>query len=127
MGIPKMSWLVLACVAAVGLPQVAQAQKPDLTLAQRGKKLFEVRQCYGCHTFGRHLAGPDLAGVTARRSADWIRKFLSDPSVMVRTDSAAARLWDANKGYPVMPTIKMNAQEIEALIQYMQLQDSRKG
>jgi len=127
MRVPKVLWLVLTCAAAVGFAPVLQAQQQDMALATRGEKLFVLRSCYGCHTFGRHLAGPDLAGVTARRSADWLRKFLADPEVMVRTDSTAARLWEANKGYPVMRIQKLNPQEIEALIQYLQKQDSRKG
>ena len=127
MRVPKVLWLVFTCAAAVGFAPVLQAQQQDMALASRGEKLFILRSCYGCHTFGRHLAGPDLTGVTARRSVDWLRKFLTDPEAMVHQDSAAARLWEANKGYPIMKIQKLNAPEIEALIQYLQRQDSRKG
>lgn len=125
MKISKVLWLALGA-AVLGAPQVLLAQN-DAALAGRGRKLFELRGCYGCHTFGRHLAGPDLSGVTARRSADWLRRFLADPETMVRTDSTASKLWQENKGYPIMRIQKLNPPEIEALIQYMQSKDAKSG
>src|SRR5262245_14315463 len=40
-------------------------------LAERGEKLFQTKGCSACHTFGKRGTGPDLAGVTMRRTAQW--------------------------------------------------------
>ena len=41
-------------------------------LAEQGEKLFQLKGCSACHTFGKKMSGPDLAGVTMRRTAEWM-------------------------------------------------------
>lgn len=47
--------------------------------ADAGKELFE-KQCSGCHTVGGgDKGGPDLKGVTARRSEEWLVRVITEP------------------------------------------------
>lgn len=65
----------------------------DEELAERGEEQFRVRGCVACHTIGEgRLVGPDLAGVTERRSYDWTMAMITNPDSMLRTDSIARQL-----------------------------------
>ncbi len=63
-------------------------------LARRGESLFESKGCIGCHTVGGgRLTGPDLQGVTERRSLDWFVAIVINPDSMLREDPAARELF----------------------------------
>ena len=94
----------------------AQAAKIDPLAASRGRRVWNDRQCRGCHDFGRQQStGPDLAGVTDRRSPEWLRAWLKDPS---RPDDPTARSLRAQYGLQ-MPNFNLNDQQIDDLIAYM--------
>lgn len=91
----------------------------DPALAKRGKTVYASRGCEGCHSIGKgRRAGPDLAGVTERRSEEWLKKWLKDPSAMFDSDSTAKQLLAEAKGVK-MPNMKLNDSDIEALINYL--------
>lgn len=78
--------LVFALVAAAW-PVAAGAQD-----AARGEALF-MRLCKGCHRLTDSvMVGPGLAGVTARRGDEWLRRWLEDPPAMRSTDPDAQTL-----------------------------------
>lgn len=61
---------------------------------ERGNRLFTIKGCAGCHSFGRgKLIGPDLQGVTARRTLPWLERMILKPEVMIREDPAAKALF----------------------------------
>jgi Cytochrome c len=64
------------------------------------------------------LAGPDLAGVTNRRSQDWLKRWLKDPTAMLDSDSTAKELLKQAKGVK-MPNMKLDESAIDALIAYL--------
>jgi protein SCO1/2 len=64
------------------------------------------------------LAGPDLAGVTTRRDLAWLKSWLKDPAAMLASDSIAQAMLAEAKGVK-MPNVKLQDQEIEALIHYL--------
>ena len=80
--------LCTVIVGALALSaSVAQAQD-----AKKGKSIFASKGCGACHSIGKpasKMAGPDLAGVTQRRSADWLKRWLKDPTAMFGNDSTA--------------------------------------
>ena len=101
---------------------VAQAQmNVDAALAKRGKSLFASRGCTACHTIGKTgkntAAGPDLAGVTQRRSHDWLKRWLKDPTAMIGSDSIADAMVVASKNVK-MPNMKLSDGDIDALMNY---------
>ena len=99
---------------------VAQAQmKVDPNLAKRGKSLFQNKGCTACHTIGKgKLAGPDLAGVTQRRSIDWLKRWLKDPPAMIGSDSVADAMVVEFKNVK-MPNMKLNDSDIQALLNFL--------
>ena len=71
--------VVVGALVAGG--SVAQAQmshvKVDPNLAKRGQFLWQSRGCTGCHSIGKgRVSGPDLLGVTERRSVGWLKAWL---------------------------------------------------
>src|ERR1041384_5275946 len=99
---------------------VAQAQmNVDAALAKKGKSLFQTRGCMACHTIGKagKMAGPDLAGVTERRSHDWLKRWLKNPTEMIGSDSIADAMVAEAKNVK-MPNMKLRDSDIEALLNY---------
>lgn len=100
---------------------VASAQGQTAQV-KRGQMLYQNRGCMGCHlVIGSHKGkgmAPDLAGMTARRSADWLYKWLKQTNMMLETDSTAIELW---KEYNMqkMPQIKLSDDDINALIAFI--------
>ena len=112
------SWLLAVIVVAIGLPSTshAQAAQADPAAASRGRHVYDSRQCRGCHDFGRQQStGPDLVGVTDRRSPEWLRAWLKDPS---RPEDPTARALRAQYGLQ-MPNFDLTDQQINDLIAFM--------
>ena len=113
------SALVMALAAATLQAQgMGMGMKVDTLLAARGKKVWNSKQCYGCHELGRSQStGPDLIGVTDRRSVEWLKKWLKNPVDMTSEDSTAAAL--KKQFNSQMPNLKLTNEEVEALINYL--------
>lgn len=61
-------------------------------MADVGAELFR-RNCVACHSVGGgSVVGPDLRGVTTRRTPEWIRGMIARPDSMLRVDSVAQAL-----------------------------------
>ena len=122
----QRSWqsLLLAGLLGLGLAPLAAQGAPcrlpvDTVLAKRGEALFSSRACVGCHSIGKgKRVGPDLAGVTATRDLDWLRRWLKDPPAMLATDSLAKALLKQSDNVP-MPMLRLADDEVEALIHYI--------
>jgi mono/diheme cytochrome c family protein len=56
-----------------------------------GKVLFKSK-CSACHKMSKRFVGPGLAGVTERRSPEWIMNMILNPEVMVSEDPIAKDL-----------------------------------
>ncbi len=109
--ISKLALFGLVIGAMAGSSSAAQAQgmRVDPNLAKRGKALWLSRGCDACHSIGKgRRAGPDLAGVTSRRSGAWLRKWLHNPDEMLASDSTAMALLAEAKGVK-MANLKLSA------------------
>lgn len=73
-------------------PRAAES-KADEELAEAGEKLFSAKGCTACHAFGRKSAGPDLAGVSMRRTEQWMEQQILHPDVMVKEDPISRQLF----------------------------------
>lgn len=59
---------------------------------EKGKLLFK-RKCKACHRLtDSKFVGPGLAGVTNRRSEEWIHKWLQNPKAMIESGDPIAVL-----------------------------------
>jgi mono/diheme cytochrome c family protein len=95
--------LVLLLLA--GMPSLAQ---PTSVLAERGEELLS-RECAMCHAVGQRRAGtqhtaPSFAEIAGRGDLARIRRILES---------------GISAGHPAMPTIRLNANDIEAVLAYL--------
>ena len=96
-------------------PQPSTPDAADPTLAAEGEVLFTQRACASCHTIGNgRLVGPDLLGVTQRRTQSWVLAMILNPDSMIRSDSIARRLM----GEYFTPMANQNLQRSEATALY---------
>ncbi|HEX3061839.1 MAG TPA: multicopper oxidase domain-containing protein [Usitatibacter sp.] len=95
---------------------------PTDPAAVRGKLSFESK-CLACHSIGGgDKVGPDLYGVTKRRDAAWLGRWLKNPEPMVKSDPVAKQLLEKYK-IP-MPNQNLSEAEIREYIEYFQWADA---
>ena len=125
-----ISYSALMLGASLVGPRVAHAQaaapfKVDAMAADRGKKIWNSKQCYGCHELGhKQSTGPDLIGVTDRRNVEWLTKWLKDPTSMMDEDSTAMAL--QKEFGSRMPKLGITTADANALINYLAQQTQEK-
>jgi len=92
--------------------------------AARGKLAFESK-CLACHSMGQgKKLGPDLAGVSKSRSADWLARWLKEPEKMLQTDAQAKAMLKEYNNIP-MPNQNLTAAEVREYIKYFQWYDAQ--
>jgi nitrite reductase (NO-forming) len=100
------------------IPATAAPTDPN---AQKGKLAFESK-CLACHSIaGGDKLGPDLHGVTKRRDAGWLVRWLKSPEQMLETDATAKGLLDKYK-IP-MPNQGLNDSDIAEFVAYFRWAD----
>ena len=112
--LPLILGAALAFIA--GTFSVVSAMPPNQT---DGEALFTAKGCNACHTIGGgDLVGPDLAGVTERRTEEWLTKWLTAPDQMLTSDPDAQAMLAKYNNVP-MPNLGLTPDEVAALIAYM--------
>ena len=97
---------------------------PSDAEALRGKQDFESK-CFACHSMGHgKKLGPDLAGVTKRRSDDWLTRWLRSPEKMLETDEHARALLKEYNNIP-MPNQNLTDAEIRQYLKYFHWYDAQ--
>jgi nitrite reductase (NO-forming) len=92
--------------------------------AVAGKLAFESK-CLACHSVGQgKKLGPDIAGVTHRRSDDWLAKWLKAPEKMLQADAAAKAMLKEFNNIP-MPNQSLSDAEIRQYIKYFHWIDAQ--
>ena len=103
------------------MPASAMPTDPD---AVAGKQAFESK-CLACHSIGQgKKLGPDLAGVSKRRSEAWLAKWLKAPEAMLQTDADAKAMLKEYNNLP-MPNQSLGDAEIKQYIKYFQWIDAQ--
>lgn len=102
----------VAIIIALGLSGASLAASP-------GESAFNTT-CIACHTIGGgRLIGPDLAGVTDRRSESWLIEFIrSSQSVIASGDPVAVGLAEEYAGM-MMPDAGMSDQQLKDIVSYL--------
>lgn len=87
-----------------------------------GQALF-IKACASCHTIGKgDRVGPDLAYVSARRSKEWLRGFVSRPDKMFAAgDPVALAMAKKYRGLR-MPNLGLSEQDADDVIAYLDAQ-----
>ena len=93
--------------------------------SKRGEQLFKDKGCSACHAFGKKVTCPDLAGVTHRRTADWIENQILHPETMVKTDPIAHDLFA--KFMLQMPNQKLTSEQAKDVIAFFRHKDHEAG
>jgi cytochrome c551/c552 len=102
------------------------AESPvDKVKAEQGEKLFQTKGCSACHAFGKKVTGPDLAGVTQRRTTVWLENQILHPEVMTKEDPIARELFA--KHSLQMPNQKLTEDEALAVIEFFKHKDKEAG
>jgi nitrite reductase (NO-forming) len=103
---------------------MAATNTPTDPVATAGKMAFESK-CLACHSVGGgKKLGPDLAGVTRRRSDDWLARWLRSPEKMLETDADAKAMLKEYGNLP-MPNQNLGEAEIKQYLQYFHWFDSQ--
>ena len=92
--------------------------------AVAGKLAFE-KKCLACHSVGQgKKLGPDIAGVTKRRSDDWLARWLRAPEKMLQTDADAKAMLKEFNNIP-MPNQSLSDAEIRQYMKYFHWIDAQ--
>ena len=103
------------------LPASSTPSDPE---AVKGKLAFESK-CLACHSLGQGVKlGPDLAGVTQRRTDDWLARWLKSPDKMLASDDAAKAMLKQFNNIP-MPNQNLDDAEVAQYIKYFHWFDSQ--
>jgi cytochrome c len=100
----------------------AAATDADEAQAEAGESLFQSKGCSACHAFGSRATGPDLAGVSTRRTARWIESQILHPEVMVKEDPIARGLFA--QFALQMPNQKLTEAEARSIVEYFKHRDA---
>ncbi len=74
----------------------------DATMASAGETTFNTK-CTACHTLDSKVIGPALAGVTEKRTPEWIMNMMLNPTEMLANDADAKALLEEYNNIPMMP------------------------
>jgi len=100
-------------------PQKSYAEAAPV-VGHNGQRLF-VSKCSACHTVGEgDKVGPDLAGVTKRRSRVWLTRYIAEPDALLAAgDPIATALFHQYKDMR-MPNLKLGAGDIADIVSFLE-------
>ena len=92
--------------------------------AAAAKLAFESK-CFACHSVGQgKKLGPDMAGVTKRRTDAWLTQWLKSPDKMLQTDADAQAMLKEYNNIP-MPNQGLSDAEIAQYLAYFHWIDAQ--
>jgi mono/diheme cytochrome c family protein len=105
--------LVVSGVLVVASLAVATAQTQAPSPAAT---LFE-KSCYSCHNIGGgDKKGPDLKGVTAKRTREWLHEYIETPAAMNRSGDPDAVALFKKFAPEVMPDQALSPEQIDGIL-----------
>lgn len=123
------SFVAASAATFLGWPAEASGPVPGTqarTLKiDNGEYLFR-NGCLPCHSIGHgDRIGPDLLGVHARRSEDWLRRFVRTPDqVLASGDPTALALVQRYRGV-TMPNLGLSEADVEDILDYVRARSAR--
>jgi len=114
--------ILLPAAIVLSFTTAARAEGPPS--AEEGRRLYN-KNCKQCHKLTEQLlVGPGLAGVTKRRTEEWMDKWIASPkAVMASKDPTAEELRGDFK--TLMPTLKdmADSQSRKSIIEFLKEND----
>jgi mono/diheme cytochrome c family protein len=87
--------------------------------AQEGADLF-TKTCKACHSIGGgRLVGPDLKGITARRSNDWLVSFIQSSVKKIKSGDADAAAIAKEYNNMLMPDVALAPVQINLILTHI--------
>jgi len=108
-----------------GAPPVrTYAGAKPLPALNTGEYLFATK-CSACHSLGTgSKVGPNLAGVTTRRSKSWLARYIAAPDAMRRAGDPVAQALFERYRQMQMPNLQLSDEQIQELLGYLDRSDS---
>jgi mono/diheme cytochrome c family protein len=107
----------LTCTAAFIAAAVLTTQAQEAKV-QKGAQVFAAQKCSLCHSIaGKGNAKGSLDGVGLKHDAATIREWVTDPVGMTKKSGATRK--------PPMPKKALPADDVEALVAYLQTLKSK--
>lgn len=110
-----------ASANGVGPVQKVTLGALDEGLAAKGEKIFSGT-CAACHKLDQRYVGPALAGVTARRTPEWIMNMVMNPAEMTQKDPVAKALLAE---YMTQMSVSVTEEEARAILEYFRKVDGQ--
>ena len=102
----------------------ALAQPGKSWALDAGEQLFQST-CSACHTIGGgRLVGPDLAGISDRRSQAWLEEFIVSSQSLIQSGDADAIAVFEEFSSIVMPDSPVSDEQITQILRYIEAQGS---
>lgn len=90
---------------------------PDLPA--EGKTIFTNR-CAACHNVNKIATGPALAGISDRRSIDWIINFVHSSQAMIKNgDKDAIALYEKFNKIPMPDHQDLTDDDIKSIVEFI--------
>ena len=95
----------------------------DSASVAKGRELF-TQNCSACHDFRQDGIGPQLGGITAATSAEWIKAFIKNPKALMDSGDERSNMLLA-RYKTVMPAFThFSDQELTALTAYLHTKEA---
>jgi cytochrome c len=98
------------------ISSVTLGETIDETMVAKGKEVFDAN-CTACHKVDKKFVGPSPAGVTDRRSPEWIMNMIMNPEKMILEDPTAIALLAEHNGAP-MANQNIAEADARAILEY---------
>lgn len=93
----------------------------DGAMAGKGGDIFK-KMCSACHKMDKKFVGPQLAGVTERRTPEWIMNMILNPTEMIKEDPIAKKLL-IESNMAVMANQGLSEEESRSILEYFRQYD----
>ena len=106
---------------------VSYSEAKQLSKLSKAEDIYRFR-CMSCHSLGTEDGlGPGLQGVTKKRDKAWLARWLKEPDKMLaEKDPIAIDLYNRYNKI-LMPNLRLKADEVEALIKFMEESSGAQG
>ncbi|MDB5104853.1 MAG: cytochrome c2 [Fibrobacteres bacterium] len=101
------------------IQSVAIGADLDPAMVAKGEKIFSGT-CSACHKMDTRYVGPALAGVSKRRTPEWIMNMIMNPAGMTQSDPTAKALLGE---YMTQMSVIATEEEARAVLEYFRKHD----